>query len=73
MYLIIREAHESDLNPYAFMGASVLLIRLASVSGIVDVYKRQHQAILIVYAWSFAKKAAAFFGSSVVSVGEIPA
>ena len=35
MYLIIREAHESDLNPYAFMGASVLLIRLASVSGIV--------------------------------------
>ena len=26
MYLIIREAHESDLNPYAFMGASVLLI-----------------------------------------------
>lgn len=35
MYLIIREAHESKLNPYAFMGASVLLIRLASVSGII--------------------------------------
>lgn len=34
MYLIIREAHESELNPYAFMGASVLLIRLASVMGL---------------------------------------
>lgn len=35
MFLIVRESHESRLNPYVFMGTSVVLIRLASMLGIV--------------------------------------
>ena len=35
MLPIVREYHESRLNPYVFMGTSVVLIRLASMLGIV--------------------------------------
>lgn len=35
MYLIIRETNGQGLNPYAFMAASMLLIRLFSAAGIV--------------------------------------
>lgn len=64
MYLIVRESHDRSLNPYVFMGASAVMIRLSVLAGVLiggDVASRSYdwisKAMLIVaiamYALAF--------------------